>query len=311
MTKKRKVVESHESPPPSGDTGWSPWAVVAGHEDAPTIKLDAGDEKADDFGFSSFAQLGSVLDKMPSFNKRSTLSTISSESMVPISMPLSTIPEAELPKSTVKQLVKKFNLETSNEKLSNRFSRVYDSFNRFSVPKCQGAHVMSFCLGLFESITEAWGAMEIPGPFGSIGRIIVRSRTDGSMSLAVSGVQLKNDRLLSEELKKFGLETLEVEKNDEEDEKIKFSDRGEIFGFFDFLKDSEIVKNAYRPSLLVASFPFRDASYSECEVGVSKSAQDESRRIIQIDKTFVPWFVVESFMSNYPADSRIVYSASN
>lgn len=338
--KKRKVQEAScppgdVSPPANPERGWTPWlgpSTGPDHEDAPTVKLDAENKESDEnnFQFSSFAQLGSVLGKLQSFNKGSTLSTTSSETrqLAPMSaiVPLSVTPQTELQIadtgfSDMGQLdslvgvAKKVIIETNVLKLFDRNNRLYDDvFGRFGVSKCTDVQLMSFVTCFFESNRAGWGVMEIPGPFGSVGYVVAQKSADGLLSVDVTGIVLKNDKSLVVELEKYGVENIHIinsapkavkntEDEDEEEhtvdkdhrERFRMETRVDVFGFFDFLKSSEIVYNAWKPPCLMSSLAFKDAVYIEPKVVVKKSAKDINHRVVQIDNVFVPLSAVDVF----------------
>ena len=338
--KKRKVQEAacppgDVSPPSNPERGWTPWlgpSTGPDHEDAPTVKLDSDNKESDEnsFQFSSFAQLGSVLDKLQSFNKGSTLSTTSSETrpLVPMSalVPVPVAPQTELQIadngfSDMGQLdslvgvAKKLIIETNVPTLFHRNNRVYEEvFTHFGVHKCTDVQLMSFVTALFESNRPGWGVMEVPGPFGSLGYVVAQRNSDGNISVDVTGIVLKNDKSLTVELEKFGVENIQViqsvpkaiKNTDDEDEeehaeekdhreRLRIENRIDVFGFFDFLKSSEIVYNAWKPPCLMSSLPFKDALFMEPKVVVKKSAKDATHRVVQIDNVCVPLSVVDAF----------------
>jgi hypothetical protein len=156
--------------------------------------------------------------------------------------------------------------------------------------------------------------MEIPGPFGSAGYVVAQKSADGLISVDGTGIVLKNDKSLVVELEKYGVENIQIinsapktvkntEDDDEEEhtvdkdhrERFRIETRVDVFGFFDFLKSSEIVYNAWKPPCLMSSLAFKDSVYIEPKVVVKKSAKDITHRVVQIDNIFVPLSAVDVF----------------
>ena len=164
---------------------------------------------------------------------------------------------------------------------------------------------MSFATLFFEHPHSAWGVIEIPGSFGATHFVVVqRNRT--SVSLHVSDFPLRNERTLSEELSAFGVsfETSHMEPttkhhrseegSSSEEEKggssiLGIKDGTNIFGFFDYLRRSEI-----KSPNISSSFPFKDSVCVEPRLSrVNKCAVDPSFRMVSIDNLCLPLAVLD------------------
>jgi hypothetical protein len=324
--KKRKVNDSSlqalgdESPPPTG--GWTPWlpSQSTEHVDAPTVKLDIGSAPdAEPDAFSSFAQLGSVLDKLESFNKKTTLSTISSltSAIVPIATHSDTqlAIRSEQPACEVLDsftnlvgVVKTLTFESSI--LKSQSDPIFEKLTRYLVPKCYQAHIISFATLFTESSAPVWGVVEIPGPFGATGYVIA-DKTGSEPTLHAVNMFLRNDKIFADEVEKFGVPLIRIPLNvkvraevssEEENEEpsndlnapseciIKVIGSENIFGFFDFLRQSELIANPWRkPASIYSNIPFKDALCLEAKISrFNRSAANSNIRVATVEDLYVP-----------------------
>jgi hypothetical protein len=314
--KKRKMVDvptfpvGDVSPPKAG--GWTPWlsSSQTDHVDAPTIKLDLATVSDASDGFSSFAQLGSVLGKLESFNKENKITVSSTVSSIPSSTAI--VPVGIEEGASLRGLVgvaKSVVIESTGcEVLRDRHSKIFEKLKTFSVNKCMGTHIISFATLFLESSREGpvWGILEVPGPFGTTGYMVAQSSPE--LSVYVSDIALKNDKQISEELDEFGItyerrivgsgEKPSSSGNSSEDDEnptrcvLKITNN--FFGFFDFLRQSEIIISNWKPVTLSASFPFKDSTCIEPKVSrVNKSANDARFNVVSVDNFSVPLSLLE------------------
>jgi hypothetical protein len=321
--KKRKVVETapvgDESPPPAG--GWTPWlpSQPADHVDAPTVKLDIlPAEESDIGGFSSFSQLGSVLDKLESFNKTSTsLSTMSTSVLSAIVPSSATLAMPETSSQSLTSLQGVIGIAKSITFKSRTILSVHDSyfdrFRKFVLLKCNETHVMSLASIFAESTEPCSIVIEVPGPFGVTGYISVESQPDAVLYAA--NVLLRDEKKFADESESFGIkiERLAIataqESGEEENENheskssdeciVKITGKRDIFGFFDYFKQSELITNSWRkPVSIFASFPFKDAVCVEAKLSrVTRSAIDNNIRVVTVEDVMMPLSQVDRLVS--------------